>query len=59
MERAEPMRRFITGMPKGRFQPAMGDVTLSGVFVETDDRSGKATTVKMIRYGGRLEASVP
>ncbi|WP_294623733.1 TIGR00282 family metallophosphoesterase [uncultured Roseovarius sp.] len=59
MERAEPMRRFITGMAKGRFQPAMGDVTLSGLFVETDDRSGKATTVKMIRQGGRLEAASP
>ena len=59
MERAEPMRRFITGMSKGRFQPAMGDVTLSGLFVETDDRSGKATTVKMIRQGGRLEPSAP
>lgn len=57
MERAEPMRRFITGMPKGRFQPAMGDVTLSGLFVETDDRSGKAKTVQMIRQGGRLEQS--
>ena len=59
MERGEPMRRFITGMAKGRFQPAMGDVTLSGLFVETDDRSGKATTVKMIRQGGRLEPSAP
>src|SRR6056297_753636 len=59
MERAEPMRRFVTGMGKERFTPAMGDVTLSGLFVETDDRSGKATNVKMIRQGGRLEPSAP
>ncbi|SMX32598.1 TIGR00282 family metallophosphoesterase [Actibacterium lipolyticum] len=59
MDKAEPMRRFITGMSKGRFSPADGEATLSGLYVETDDRSGKATKVRMIREGGRLEASVP
>ncbi|MFZ7090083.1 TIGR00282 family metallophosphoesterase [Primorskyibacter sp. 2E233] len=59
MEKAEPMRRFVTGMAKARFQPAAGEATLSGVFVETDDRTGKATTVKMVRQGGRLEQSGP
>ncbi|MEC3862533.1 TIGR00282 family metallophosphoesterase [Mesobacterium sp. TK19101] len=59
MEKTEPMRRFVTGMAKGRFQPALGEATLSGVYVETDDRTGKATTVKMIRLGGRLEQSTP
>jgi metallophosphoesterase (TIGR00282 family) len=57
MQKGEPMRRFITGMSKGRFEPAMGSVTLSGLFVETDDRTGKATTIRMIRQGGRLEPS--
>jgi metallophosphoesterase (TIGR00282 family) len=59
MEKAEPMRRFITGMPKGRFTPALGEATLSGLYVETDDKTGLATKVKMIRYGGRLEESRP
>lgn len=59
MEKLEPMRRFVTGMPKERFSPANGPATLSGVYVETDDRSGKATRVKMIRLGGRLEESRP
>ena len=58
MQKGEPMRRFITGMPKARFEPAMGSVTLSGLFVETDDRTGKATSIKMIRHGGRLEPSM-
>jgi calcineurin-like phosphoesterase len=53
------MRRFITGMSKGRFIPAEGSATLSGLFVETDDRTGKAQVVKMIRHGGLLEASAP
>ena len=30
MDKAEPMRRFITGMPKARFSPALGDATLVG-----------------------------
>ncbi|SEQ23956.1 TIGR00282 family metallophosphoesterase [Thalassovita taeanensis] len=55
MEKTEPMRRFVTGMAKGRFAPALGEATLSGVFVETDDRTGKAVTIRMIRQGGRLE----
>ena len=59
MEKAEPMRRFVTGMAKGRFTPAMGEATLSGVYVETDDRTGRATRVRAIRQGGRLEPSAP
>lgn len=59
MEKAEPMRRFVTGMPKSRFTPALGEATLSGVYVETDDRTGLATAVKMIRQGGRLEQAGP
>ncbi len=55
MEKDEPLRRFITGMSKGRFQPAMGEATLSGLFVETDDRTGKAVRVAPIREGGRLQ----
>ena len=55
MEKSEPMRRFVTGMPKARFIPATGDATLSGLFVETDDRTGKATNLHMIRQGGRLQ----
>lgn len=59
MEKTEPLRRFITGMPKERFSPALGDATLSGVFVETDDKTGTATNIRMIRTGGRLEQAVP
>jgi hypothetical protein len=59
MDKAEPLRRFITGMPKTRFEPANGEATLSGVYVETDDRSGKAKRVVMVRVGGRLQESHP
>jgi metallophosphoesterase (TIGR00282 family) len=59
MEKLEPLRRFITGMASARFEPANGEATLSGVYVETDDRTGKATRICPVRQGGRLEASGP
>lgn len=59
MDPAEPLRRFVNGMGKGRFNPALGDATLSGVYVETDDTTGKAVDVQMVRQGGRLTQSGP
>lgn len=59
MDKEEPLRRFITGMSKGRFQAAGGEATLSGLYVETDDRTGKAVRVEMVRDGGRLKAAGP
>ena len=59
MEKTEPLRRFVTGMVKERFTPANDEATLSGVYVETDDRTGAATKVCPIRVGGTLSRSVP
>ena len=59
MHKDEPMRRFITGMAQARFEPAMGEATLSGILVEIDARSGQATRVEMVRVGGRLPQAGP
>ncbi|MFG6560203.1 MULTISPECIES: TIGR00282 family metallophosphoesterase [unclassified Sulfitobacter] len=59
MDKAEPLRRFITGMPRERFTPANGEATLSGVYIETDDRTGRATRIVPVREGGTLQASAP
>jgi metallophosphoesterase (TIGR00282 family) len=59
MQKEEPLRRFITGMAKGRFTPALGAATVSGLFVETDDRTGKAQKVAMVRAGGLLQPAAP
>lgn len=59
MEKLEPIRRFVTGMIKERFTPANGEATLSGVFVETDDVSGRAMRVCPVRLGGRLAEQTP
>ncbi len=59
MDKAEPMRRFVTGMGKGRFEPAEGAATLSGLYVETDDATGRAVRVEMVRQGGVLPQAGP
>ena len=59
MDKAEPMRRFVVGMGRERFTPAMGAVTLCGVYVETDDATGRATRIEMVRQGGRLPQAGP
>ena len=57
MEKTEPLKRFITGMSSGRFEPALGEATLSGVLVETDDNTGQAKSAVAYRSGGCLSQS--
>ena len=59
MDKAEPLRRFVTGMGRDRFTPALGEATLSGIYVETDDRTGLARRAVPVRLGGRLPESMP
>ena len=59
MQKEEPLRRFTSGIPSGRFEPANGIATLSGLAVETDDTSGLALKVAPVRAGGRLEPASP
>ncbi len=59
MQKEEPLRRFTTGIPSGRFEPALGAATLSGVAVETDDATGLALRIAPVRVGGRLEPTLP
>jgi len=59
MIKEEPLRRFTTGIPSGRFEPAGGVATLSGVAVETDDATGLATKIAPVRIGGRLAPTLP
>jgi metallophosphoesterase (TIGR00282 family) len=59
MDALEPVTRFVTGMPRGRFVPAEGEATLCGVFVETDDATGRALRALPARVGGRLAQAGP
>lgn len=58
MEKTEPLNRFLRKIPGGRFEPANGEATLCGVYLETDDRTGLATRIQPIRLGGRLAQAV-
>ena len=57
MDKAEPLRRFVTGMSKERFKPAEDEGTLCGAIIETDDKSGLAKSIKMLRLGGSLQST--
>ena len=51
MEPEEPLHRFLTKIPKNRFEPAGGAATLSGLAIEIDDATGLASRVAALRLG--------
>ncbi len=51
--------RFWRKMPGERMQPAEGEATVCGLFVETDDAAGLARRVEPVRQGGRLSQAMP
>ncbi len=51
--------RFLRRMPGERLAPAEGAVTISGVFLETDDATGLARRIEPLRQGGRLAPTFP
>ncbi len=59
MEKDEPLNRFTRRIPSARFSPAMGEPTICGILVETDDASGLARNVAPLRTGGRLREAWP
>lgn len=59
MEVEEPINRFLTKIPRGRFQPATGAATISGLAVEIDDETGLAIRTSPLRLGGVLRATEP
>jgi len=59
MQKEEAIRRFLQKTPGTRLEPGLGEGTLSGVAVETDDRTGLARRVAAVRLGPNLEESWP
>ena len=59
MQKEEPLRRFTSGIPSGRFEAANGIATLSGIALETDDATGLSLRIAPVRVGGRLEQTLP
>ena len=59
MRKDRSLRKFTTRLPGERNEPADGEGTVCGVYVETDDRTGLAVRCEPIRIGGELEERVP
>jgi metallophosphoesterase (TIGR00282 family) len=59
MDRTEPLSRFTRKIPSSRFEPAVGPGTFCAIAVETDDATGLAARIGMVRLGGRLEEAKP
>lgn len=59
MDTEEPITRFITKIPRGRFEPAGGPATLSGLAIDIDDASGLARACGALRVGGVLKPIEP
>src|SRR6478672_5105593 len=59
MNKEEPLSRFLTKIPNGRFQPSLGQATICGLGIEIDDATGLAKAIGPIRLGGRLSQAEP
>ena len=59
MDIEEPVNRFLTRIPRGRFEPSMGVATVSGLAVEIDDKTGLAIKCGALRIGGVLKPAAP
>jgi metallophosphoesterase (TIGR00282 family) len=51
--------RFWRKLPGEKLNPADGEATLCGVFVQTDDATGLALRIAPVRQGGRLSQVLP
>ena len=58
MEKEEPLRRFISHIPSGRFEPALGPATLCGVAAEIGP-DGRTQAISPVRIGGLLSPAAP
>jgi metallophosphoesterase (TIGR00282 family) len=59
MQKEEAIRRFLQKTPGSRLEPALGEGTLSGIAVETDDRTGLAKGAWPVRLGATLVETWP
>lgn len=59
MDPSEPLNRFLTKIPRARFEPATGPATISGLAVDIDDSTGLARRTAGLRLGGVLAPTEP
>src|SRR4029079_9818820 len=54
MDKEEPLNRFLTKIPSGRYAPALGEATLCAIALDIDEATGLARAIAPLRIGGRL-----
>jgi 2',3'-cyclic-nucleotide 2'-phosphodiesterase len=59
MDPEEPLNRFLTKIPRRRFEPALGPATVAGLAMEIDNATGLAVRVAGLRLGGVLTPTEP
>jgi metallophosphoesterase (TIGR00282 family) len=59
MDPDEPLNRFLTKIPRTRYEPAMGSATMCGLAIDVDDATGLARKVSAFRRGPHLEPAEP
>lgn len=59
MDKREPLQRFTRKISSGRFTAALGEATVCGLYVESDDATGLATRAAPLRLGGKLTETCP
>lgn len=59
MDKTVPLHKFTRKTPTDRMMPALGDATLCGVFVQTDDATGRSIHIEPVRMGARLVNTIP
>ncbi|UNM06620.1 MAG: TIGR00282 family metallophosphoesterase [Holosporaceae bacterium] len=55
MEKQAPIDRFTKKYSSERLAPATGPATLCGMYLETDDKTGKSIKARPVRLGGCLQ----
>ena len=59
MQKEAAIDRFISKIRTARLEPATGEGTFCGVFVESSDKTGLAKRISPVRRGGRLAPQNP
>lgn len=59
MKKEPALARFVRKMPTDRLSPALGDASVCGVVVETDDTTGLARSIQPLRVEGHVHPALP
>lgn len=59
MDASLAVQRFVRKMPGERLRPAEGPVTLCGVVIDVDPKTGRCQSIMPLRQGGRLSPADP